>query len=81
MFEPISEYNNYFCAVDGEGVGNDYVLLDSSMDDYPRLYTGERLTTLQCLDWLWGLGQHAGYCTFVLYGAGTGYHLSYRSLV
>ena len=74
MFEPISCYGQYFCAVDGEGVGNDYVLLDSSMDDYPRLYTGQRLSTLQCLDWLWGLGQHAGYCTFVLYGAGYDYN-------
>lgn len=70
MFEPISAYGNYFVGVDGEGVGNDYVLLDSSLVDYPRLYTGARLTTQECLDWLWGLGAHAGYCKFVLYGAG-----------
>lgn len=63
-------HGNYFVGVDGEGVGNDYVLLDSSLPDYPRLYTGERLTTQECLDWLWGLAKHAGYCTFVLYGAG-----------
>src|SRR6266700_3652032 len=68
-FEPISVYGNYFVGVDGEGVGNDYVLLDSSLNDYPRLYTGARLRTLECLDWLWGLAHHAGYCTFVLYGA------------
>src|SRR5882672_8618812 len=73
-FEPISEYDNYFVGIDGEGVGNDYVLLDSSLDDYPRLYTGSRLTTTQCLDWLWGLGTHAGYCVFVLYGAGYDYN-------
>lgn len=28
------------------------------------------MTTRECLDWLWGLGQHAGYCIFTLYGAG-----------
>ena len=70
MYEPISVYKNYFVGVDGEGVGDDYVLLDCSLPDYPRLYTGSRLTTQECLDWLWGLAKHAGYCTFVLYGAG-----------
>lgn len=74
VYEPISSYGNYFVGVDGEGVGNDYVLLDSSLSDYPRLYTGSRLTTLECLDWLWGLGKHAGYCTFILYGAGYDYN-------
>lgn len=69
-YEPISVYGNYFVAVDGEGtVGDEYSLLDSSLDDYPRLYTGSRLTTMECLDWLWGLGKHAGFCQFVLYGA------------
>jgi hypothetical protein len=79
-FEPISEYGNYFVGIDGEGVGNDYALLDSSLDDYPRLYTGSRLTTRECLDWLWGLGTHAGYCTFVLFGAGYDYNNWLRDL-
>lgn len=69
MYEPISCYGNYFIGIDGEGMGNDYTLLGCSLSDYPRLYTGARLTTLECLDWLWGLGKHAGYGTFVLYGA------------
>jgi hypothetical protein len=69
-FEPISVYGNYFIAIDGEGIKNDYVLLDSSLSDYARLYTGQRLTTLQCLDWLYNLAWHAGYGVFVLYGAG-----------
>jgi hypothetical protein len=73
-YEPISVYDNYFCAIDGEGVGNDYVLLDSSLSDVPRLYTGERLRTVEILDWLWNLGKAAGYCTFVLYGAGYDYN-------
>jgi hypothetical protein len=73
-YEPISVYGNYFVGVDGEGVGDDYVLLDSSLPDYPRLYTGARLTTLECLDWLWGMGKAAGYCTFVLFGAGYDYN-------
>lgn len=75
MFEPISKYGNYFVGVDGEGFEDanaehaGYGLLDSSLDDYPRLYTGTRLTTEQCLDWLWQLGKEAGYCTFVMFGA------------
>lgn len=73
-FEPISVYKHYFVGVDGEGVGDDYVLLDCSLSDYPRLYTGKRLTTKECLDWLWGLGKHAGYCTFVLFGASYDYN-------
>jgi hypothetical protein len=74
MFEPQSVQGNYFVGIDGEGVGNDYVLLDSSLADYPRLYTGSRLTTQECLDWLWKLAKHAGYCTFVLYGASYDYN-------
>jgi hypothetical protein len=70
VYEPISVYGNYYVGVDGEGVGDDYVLLDSSLSEYPRLYTGKRLTTQECLDWLWGLAHAAGYCSFVLYGAG-----------
>lgn len=68
-FAPVSVYENYWVGVDGEGIGNDYVLLDSSLDDYPRLYTGKRLTTRECLDWAWGLAHHAGYCKFALFGA------------
>lgn len=74
MYEPISVLGNYFVGIDGEGVGDDYVLLDSSLPDYPRLYTGARLTTRECLDWLWGLGKHAGYCTFVLFYASYDYN-------
>lgn len=69
-YEPISVYDNYFVGIDGEStIGDEYSLLDSSLDEYPRLYTGKRLTTLENLDWLWGLGKHAGFCVFVLYGA------------
>src|SRR5215831_9760053 len=69
-YEPISVYGNYFVGVDGEGtVGDEYALLDSSLDEYPRLYTGKRLTSEECLDWVWGLGKHAGFCVFTLYGA------------
>jgi hypothetical protein len=70
MFEPISKYGNYFCGVDGEGVGNDYVLLDSSMDDYPRLYSASgALRVEEILDWTWNLGKFAGYCIFAFFGA------------
>src|SRR6266581_1960035 len=69
-YEPISKYGNYFVGVDGEGFENEgYGLLDTSLDEYPRLYTGSRLSSMQCLDWLWGLGKYAGFCQFVLYGA------------
>lgn len=65
-----------FVAIDGEGVGNDYVLLDSSTD-FPRLYerTGT-LNTIAILDWLWGLARHpsARGKDFVLYGAGYDYN-------
>jgi len=81
VFEPQSVYGNYFVGIDGEGLcftcqgvctcgaSSVYGLLDSSMSDYERLYTGGKLTTLQCLDWVWSLGEHAGYATFVLFGA------------
>src|SRR6266446_3469112 len=74
-YEPISCYGNYFVGIDGEGfedadsTRNGYGLLDSSMDDYARLYTGTRLTTEECLGWLWGLAQHSGYCVFSMFGA------------
>lgn len=65
-----------FVAVDGEGIGNDYVLLDSSVGSYPRLYTGKRLTTTEILDWLWNLAKHKDTksCDFVLFGAGYDYN-------
>lgn len=52
-------------------MGDDYVLLDSSVDSYPRLYTGERLHTRDILDWLWELAKSpdARGKDFVLYGA------------
>lgn len=67
--ETRSVYENYFVAIDGEGfAGDEYGLLDSSFDPYPRLYTGKRLTSMECLDWLWGLAKYVGYAKFVIYG-------------
>lgn len=57
--------------VDGEGVGNDYVLLDSNVE-YPRLYTGSRLATTDIFGWVHGLlrNKETAGKEVVLYGAG-----------
>lgn len=60
-----------FVAIDGEAFENGYCLLDSSVDDYPRLYSTEPLTFQQIMDWLWGLASRDD-CKdvdFILYGA------------
>lgn len=57
-------------GIDGEGVGNDYVLLDSSEDDYPPAYAASgHLSSLQCLDWVWGLAERRMDAQFCIYGA------------
>lgn len=67
-----SVQGNYFVALDGEGIGNDYVLLDSSQADFPALVAerNQRLHSTQILDWLWKLGRRHGYADFVIFGAG-----------
>ena len=67
--EARSVFGHSFVALDGEGViGDEYALLDSSYHAHPRLYTGKRLTTLECLDWLWNLAREVGYAKFIIYG-------------
>lgn len=76
----VTPLGNVYTAVDGEGVKNDYVLLDSSIPEFPRLYKGRRLTSLEILDWLWELGRASDKCTYVLYGAGYDYNNWVRDL-
>lgn len=58
--------------IDGEGIGNDYVLLDSNTD-FAKLYTPSgHLRTLDVFDWLDRLLRHKQVAgkELVLYGAG-----------
>jgi DNA polymerase type B, organellar and viral len=75
-----SKAGNTYVAIDGEGVGNDYVLLDSSIDSVPRLYTGNPLRSEDIFNWLWHLGNSSGKCLFVLYGASYDYNNWVRDL-